>query len=542
MKLSRRTLSYISNTLLYRILKTIWSFFLIKDVLREQLKEDLCAVAVDDSNKKRILITLIETSHYQFYHLLFLAEALRLRGADVKVLVCDSTLQGCELKSIRSGLDPCFSCRFNLKNIIPIFNVDFIKLSEYVTSNDLKSIKKYAKKIINKDKLITKDSIDITTVVNDSIHRYFYGGNNTYTSKKVKAIKLDHIVSTIIGINAANQIYLRWKPDSVLSNMDAYSAWSPYKIIADKHSIKFNLISLTQFDNYKKILNMQEIFESNSRYEKWMNSRNSTSLTDRETSQLDGFLSTRFSGQSEIFKENNFFDDKIFSNQFPIDPKKTNIFLFSNIFWDVGLSQRKGLYDDVIEWVLDTVEILKDNKDICLYIKPHPGEEYSSSPSNGRVVDLIIERFDNIPKNMTIIAPNMKIKSYDLFPFIDIGLVFNGTIGLEMLINNVPIINTGMSPYSFLDSVSSPSSREEYIELLLGNKELEKPVGDEVRLFAYFYFIKTQIPWVLTSQARGGGIGNSSFSSLKEIQSGENRFLDHLCNCILDENKIIENW
>ena len=78
--------------------------------------------------------------------------------------------------------------------------------------------------------------------------------------------------------------------------------------------------------------------------------------------------------------------------------------------------------------------------------------------------------------------------------------------------------------------------------MLLGNKKLANPNRDEVRLFAYFYFIKTHIPWVLTSQARGGGIGNASFSSLKEIQSGENRFLDHLCNCILDENKIIEDW
>jgi len=540
MKLSRKRVAYISNTLLYRVLKTIWSFFLIKDVLSEQLNEDMCEV--DDSNKKRILITLIETSHYQFYHLLFLAEALRLRGADVKVLVCDSTLQGCELKSIRSGLDPCFSCRFNSKNIIPKFNVDFIKLSEYVTRNDLKSIKKYAKKIIDKDKLITRESIDITTVVNDSIDRYFYGGKEAYSAEKVKAIKLDHIVSTIIGINAANQIYLRWKPDSVLSNMDAYSAWSPYYIMADKYSIKYNVINLTEFDNYKKILNLYELFESNSRYEKWMNSRNNAPLTGMETSQLDSFLSSRYSGQSEIFKENDYFGDKIFSNQFPIDPKKTNIFLFSNIFWDVGISQYKGIYDGVIEWVLDTVEILKDNKDICLYIKPHPGEEYSASPSNRGVVDFIIERFGNIPKNMTIITPNMKIKSYDLFPFIDIGLVFNGTIGLEMLINNVPVINTGMSPYSFLDSASSPASRGEYIELLLGNKEPSNPSSDEVRLFAYFYFIKTHIPWVLTSQARGGGIGNFSFSSLKEIQSGENRFLDHLCNCIIDENKIIEDW
>jgi len=498
---------------------------------------------VDNLNKKRILINLIELNHEQFYRVLLLAEALRLRGADIKVLVCDSTLQGCEIKSVRSGLDPCFTCRYNLKNVTPKFNVKFIKLSEYVNDIDLENIRKDAKRILNNKKLITKESIDITEVVNDSVVRYFYGGQNAYTVKKVRSIKLDHIVTSMIGIHAANKIYLKWKPDSILSNMGSYSSYSPYHIVAEKYSIECNFISQSNFDKYKVILNAHELFRGDSRYRKWTDLRNSALLTDEESRQLDGFISLRFSGKSNSFRENSYFNDKSFSNNFLIDSKKTNIFLFPSIFWDVGISEwGSGTYGDVVEWVLDTVEALKDHKDICLYIKPHPGETITTDPSNMGVVDFIIQKFGSIPRNMTIITADMKIKTYELFPYIDIGLVFRGTLGLEMLLNNIPVISTGLSPYSFLDSNTYPSSRKEYMELLLGNKELSKPDSDEVRLFAYFYFIKTLIPWTLTSQFMGSVV-NLSFSSLEEIQSEENKYLDHLCDCILlPDHKVIENW
>ena len=235
-KFRRKLLAYLQKNFLYRVYKTKKNFYLIKNELDVRLNSDMHKV--DNLNKKRILINLIELNHYQFYRVLFLAEALRLRGADIKVLVCDSTLQGCEIKSVRSGLDPCFTCRFNLKNVTPKFNVNFIKLSEYVTDIDLENIRKDAKRILGNKKLITKESIDITGVVNDSVVRYFYGGQNAYTAKKIKSIKLDHIVSTMIGIHAANKIYSQWRPHSILSNMGSYSAYSPYNIVAEKYSIK----------------------------------------------------------------------------------------------------------------------------------------------------------------------------------------------------------------------------------------------------------------------------------------------------------------
>lgn len=50
----------------------------------------------------RVLLPLIETSHYQYTQLILLAKALETRGAQIRVLICGQCLDGCEIKSVRN--------------------------------------------------------------------------------------------------------------------------------------------------------------------------------------------------------------------------------------------------------------------------------------------------------------------------------------------------------------------------------------------------------------------------------------------------------
>lgn len=80
-----------------------------------------------------ILVPLLETSHYRVYHHLILVKALEARGVKVKVLICDEFLYGCELKNINnSNIDPCLECRFNIKYILPLFNLDYLYLKDLI--------------------------------------------------------------------------------------------------------------------------------------------------------------------------------------------------------------------------------------------------------------------------------------------------------------------------------------------------------------------------------------------------------------------------
>ena len=136
----------------------------------------------------------------------------------------------------------------------------------------------------------------------------------------------------------------------------------------------------------------------------------------------------------------------------------------------------------------------------------------------------------------------MKIKPYDLFPYIDLGIIYSGTLGLEMALSNVPV---GMldAPYYGLGMVGEPDTLNEYKKFLLGEIKPNKRKMKFVRLFAYFFFIRTKILWNLTNKAYGERFKGFKFDSLDELLPGKNKTLDHLCDCIIDyENTAPEAW
>jgi len=88
---------------------------------------------------------------------------------------------------------------------------------------------------------------------------------------------------------------------------------------------------------------------------------------------------------------------------------------------------------------------------------------------------------------------------YDLFSYIDLGVIFNGTIGLEMMLSDIPVVSTGKTTYQGLGFSMEPETVEQYHAILLGNQQPPSVDKEQLELFAYFYFIKTLIPWTLTT-------------------------------------------
>jgi hypothetical protein len=79
--------------------------------------------------------------------------------------------------------------------------------------------------------------------------------------------------------------------------------------------------------------------------------------------------------------------------------------------------------------------------------------------------------------------------------------------------------------------------------LLLGEKPTIISSKDSIDLFAYFYFIRSLIPWTLTETTYSNNFMGYNLYSLYDIEPGNNLNFDHLCNCILDkDNTVPEMW
>lgn len=547
--ISQGTKELITNSWLYRYLILNIKYY---RVLKPRLKVNLSLhnellVNTGQVKKHRILVPLIETSHYNFYQILIMAKALELRGHEVKLLLCGSSLDGCEIKSVRNNLaDPCLTCRFNKNNVVPFFSLDTVTLNNYIVNEDNNMIEIQAREVVKAypAKYYFKD-IEVIRMTNDSVTRYYYGDIPNEHSVELKRIRKRFLVSAMKGVLAAARINDSWKPTIIFSHLNVYSDWEPYYKYFGSKNVQLNTLSISPFNYHAQLLNYADLFSSSVRFNKWLQSRQNKHLTDLEKDELSILLSSRFAGKATVFEQYGFFDSKTsVSSHLNIDSQKNNIFLFSNVFWDVGITHDDALFKDVISWVLDSIEFISNSSTSHLYIKPHPAEKYDSGATSAKgVIDYIFERFPVLPSNVTIIYPEYKINTYELFPYIDKGVVYNGTLGVEMLVNNIPVVACGRGPYSGSNLVIEPKSMDEYKNILTSEYQVFKPSKEQVELFAYFYFIKTLIPWKLTKRAYADNFDGFTNESLDKLMPGNDKYLDHLCNSILDaENTVIEDW
>lgn len=529
-----------------RKIKRSYHYLVTKFFLKRQLRKQFSNSSLLDNvkiDRKKVLVAMVELNHYQFLQVLSLAKALELRGAEIKVLICDESLHGCEIKSVdnESDNDPCWECRFNKKNIFPNFEFESITYGDLISEKDLIKIEEQSEDFLYKENIIF-NNIDLTTYINDSVTRYYYGSKPDEKNNELKT-KYKHIRTALINSIFAERIDDAWSPDIVLCNMAVYSIWGPiYHHFKDRVS----MISISNFEKKSIYYNFPDVSNTRDRFHQYKEQRENRKLNSLEKEEIAKFYYTRYSGNDWLHKKNSFYDNSISNqsvkSQLSIDSRKRNIFLFSNLFWDVGLADQARLYNDVISWVLHTIDLLKNNDSVHLYIKTHPIEEFSNTKSRKTVASIIEDKYPDGLGNVTVIKPQLKIKPYLLFPFIDIATLYQGTLGFELLDQNIPIISCGSAAYNRLGLVHEPENTFEYLDLLLNGKGINYD-RDLFDLLSYFYFKKVSIPWDISNISYGNSfIKPFNIDKVDDLLSKKST-IDHLCKVIFANGAISpETW
>ena len=465
-------------------------------------------IQLDDSNikfsqpkKKTIIFTLIETAHPVNFFLMLFAKILKIRGYNVLILVCDQFLGACEIKSIRRSKDPCYECKFNQKKIYPFFKIPIIKLSDFNNKNlTIKinnTVRRYKKNNYSFNKF--DEFYYLNKVIKDSVLRHFFGDVYQDNQKeKILKISIDHCKTAVYMHELSKIIDKKYMPSSVVSLMTSYSSWHSFFLYFKKRN-KFRQIGFDKkiclFDNFK-------FFPSVKLFRSFLSLFKRKQLNQKENLEISNFLKKRFgsyymNSTNSIYLENKK-ESKQIEKYLNIKKNKINIFIFPNVFWDVGLSDRGGIFNSVLEWLFYTIDLLKNNSKYHIYIKPHPNEFVGMESLMG-IKKIIQNKYGNSISNLTFIDRSLKVSTYELKSFIDLALVFNGTLNLEFMLLNVPVISTGITSTKGIGFTKELKSKREYKKVLIDKNYnfSEFLVRDRKKLmiFVYFWFIKKDLIW-----------------------------------------------
>lgn len=522
--------------LIYKTVFFIKTLFFIKPKLSKSLYSNLISsVNINDKTKPLVVVPILETNHYTHFHILAMAKAFSLRGYRVLVIVCDEYLPECEIKNIRisSNFNPCFKCNVNRNNLLNTFGLNTINLSSIFSEIEDPVI--FGRKVFNE---CSYDHDSFNRIINDSVTRHYFGAESFYDPEAVSKVREDHTKTAYISLALGKLLIDKYSPSLFFNQMRNYSAWNPLFDLFNMAGIPAITLLFTAFNFNSVRLNDSDLFRHKRTYQRFISNRKNLELSVNENKKLIEFLENRSGGNDNLMKEWNYFKESSVQ-ELKINKNKKNIFLFTNVPWDVGLDEFAGPFNNVIDWVNKTIEHFKDNNEIDIWIKPHPAEVSSTAQSAKSVADFINSKYKILPDNIHLIDPKKGINTYGLFKYIDLGVVLTGTLGLEMAMKKIPVVSAGLSPCYGLGILNEPKSIEQYFNALSEMDFQEAPYF-KLSLFCYFYFIHQSFKWPLTKKAFGDNFSGFQLSDPNELRPKNNKDLDIIFNeieCLINDYK-----
>lgn len=526
-KISGKLKSLLGDSCLYFVLYRFAYLFKVLFILRPRMRKSLTINSIINKKaceqKPLVVVPILETNHHMHLHILGMAKAFSVRGYEVIVIVCDEYLPACEIKNCRtpSNFNPCFQCNCNRLHLLNAFGLNTLTLSELFSH--LENPVKYGEQVM-KDFGLDKAWLDIE--IEDSVLRHFYGAAVSFPDEQVAWIRQKHAEAAYMSLALGRILFENYAPSICFNVMRNYSAWGPIFHFFEKVGVAPITMTSTAFDFESVRLNDSDLFRHRRTYKRFLSQRESAELSDAELNQLMIFLENRNSGNDGLMKKWNYFDSTEFIFD-DIDKRKKNVFLFTNVPWDVGLNEFAGPFDGVLDWVYQTIEYFKDHEVIDIWIKPHPAEVRSTSKSEKSVSEFIKQKYPQLPSNIHIIEPEKGVNTYELFQFIDVGVILTGTLGLEMALNGIPVISAGVNPCYGLGLLSEPKDVESYFGEI--ENDINAPTDKKLlELFCYFYFIHQCFQWPLSNRSFGDNFMGFKFKGAEELEEGKINELDKI--------------
>jgi hypothetical protein len=196
-----------------------------------------------------------------------------------------------------------------------------------------------------------------------------------------------------------------------------------------------------------------------------------------------------------------------------------------------------------VQWLVETVKYILASNDKALVIRIHPAE-YVWMPVRKSIVDILRcylgdEIFSD--ERLIIIPSHQRLSSYSLFEHLAGGLVYNGTIGLEIMYQKVPLIIGAKAAYSDKGFTYDIANRDDYFDSFDQTNHILHKQNENLellKLFMYEYFFLHGVPVKFMSKVR-------SYSPNWEgdphgIWDDDN--VNHIISTIVGENKYFQRY
>ncbi len=436
-------------------------------------------VSLTGTGKKVLFHTIrsIPGNPLGYFEAIF-AHAMQARGAESRMLFCGSYFNECDADHAHHPGHESFCRRCSIfrsefiksLHIPPLFYKDFIS-KDVETKLDLlvSGLSEHDQETLE------YEGIDVGYISKMTLIRYYQCWKIPESTAAKERFKKT-LIRCLRLVEIAKGVLEKERPDIMLTLHGVYAAWEPFF----KYFVKKGICSYVYGVGMGDIGTMCFIknvgVSGNFLGEKWGELREKD-LTSDEIKELNTFKNERFwkdRGWISTLTNNlerTDRDQESFADFLNRKPDKRYA-LFTNVPWDNALIEGNCAFKDIFEWFDETIQYFYENKNIDLIIKVHPAERLD--PQSYTFSKYIADKYPELPENIFVIPNDTKIRPYSLFPKIDCGIIYSGSLGLEMAMEGIPVLAAGKSHYSVLEVIVKPiRTKTEYFETLADFSELK---------------------------------------------------------------------
>jgi hypothetical protein len=471
--------------------------------LNKKFKKKLDNLPQKNITDKVLIFNTIRTFNKQLNSDLFLAHILAKLGATIYILIDE---KGCfshwdsyqkhneNVKKLKYPVSQSFVRHFLYNRIISLYNHENIKIIDYSDVID--------KEITIEKKIKTDDfEIDLEKCATASTRRYTETGGIDYSDESHKKFYELSLRNANISYQMGKFIKNKINPDVFLTVDSLYSMRFPcFEYLRNSGVICFvcggggaTLNSFRIRDEHSHIAN---------RSKEWIHFK-SKKLDDQMKKKVIDYLDKRRDHQSE----DNIIHFKYITKGAEIDTKKSKGYdyvfsAFPNVVWDGDGAERNHIFSSVIDWLIQTITFIKDKKNLFLYVRCHPSEVTQCKGS--KLVEELL--FDNIKdlgniQNVEIISSKTNLDTYHFMDkYADIGLVYDGTLGLELPYMGIPTLMAGDGRINVKGINLGVKTRKQYFDYISEPQRIKKDFVkefDEEILYKYVYWNQFQTAYYM---------------------------------------------
>lgn len=432
-----------------------------------------------------------------------IALALKLRGHRVHAVMCDGTAKACVRREVKlnPSLDTwskdCVTCKRDYEEKLKLFNLEYSRIGDHLTPARLAELRSTANAITWEDLSdFRRDGVDIGSNIKSSILRYLKGADYVGDPELLR----EYAFSGLVTLEAVKNAVAKLKPSNVFMSHGMYVDWGPALRFALAHGLRVTcwIASYLHARFYfrhptdSRYLDFHNIDDA-----RWI--REKSPLTENEAARLAAYRRKRYmQGQSfdvKEFKSYKGTTERLGPKLRFANGKKT-WGIFAHINWDCVSDYAPMLHDDFNDWIISTLNSLRDDKSVNWLLKVHPAEAWDN-PATG-VQALVRKHFSELPEHIRVLGFDEDVNPLDFYNLIDGAVTVYGTAGLELSSLGKPVIVAGHAHYSRKGFTYDPASRQEYHRLLgsVGGLGALTPAQRDLAMrYCYIYFIQRQIPF-----------------------------------------------